>query len=186
MNNYKIYAPLVLVMGMLMFLLNYCTKISACAFVFTLLMLTVSIISKIFGFKRALQTILAYVGINILSLANYNYTFCGQVFEYLIPTSLLAVLFASLALMKATAILEDKIGLLKSTFIALTSAALIDGMVMSVYFANYLSASTIGPIVLKEVSFKCLYAFVILAVVKLVSAALCKYEFQDFRFKLRN
>ena len=73
-----------------------------------------------------------------------------------------------------------------STFIALISAALIDGVVMSVYFANYLSASTIGPIVLKEISFKCLYAFVILSAVKLVSAALGKYEFQDFRFKLRN
>lgn len=186
MNNYKIYAPLVLVMGMLMFLLNYCTKIAACAFVFTLLMLTVNTISKIFGFKRALQTISAYVGINILFLADYNYTFGDQVFENLVPTSLIAVLFASLAIMKTTEILEGKIGKLKSTFIALISAALIDGVVMSVYFANYLSASTIGPIVLKEISFKCLYAFVILSAVKLVSAALGKYEFQDFRFKLRN
>lgn len=186
MNNYKIYAPLVLVMGMLMFLLNYCTKIAACAFVFTLLMLTVNTISKIFGFKRALQTISAYVGINILLLSDYNYIFSGRSFEYLVPTSLLAVLFASVVLMKTTSLLEGKIGALKSTFIALISASIIDGVAMSVYFSNYLSASKIGSIFLKEVSFKCLYAFVILAAVKVISSVLGKYELQDFRFKLRN
>ena len=186
MNNYKIYAPLVLVMGLLMFLLNYCTKIAACAFVFTLLMLTVNIISKTFGFKRALQTISAYVGINILFLADYDYTFGDQVFEYLVPTSLIAVLFASLALTKTTAIFEGKIGILKSTFIALISAALIDGAVMSVYFANYLSASTIGSIVLQEISFKCLYAIVILSAIKLVSTTFGKFEFQDFKFNLKS
>lgn len=184
MNNYKIYTPLV--MGMLMFLLNYCTKIASCAFVFTLLMLTVNTISKTFSFKISLQTISAYVIINILFLADSNYTFGGQVFEYLVPTSLLAVLLSSLALMTTSVILEGKIGVLKSTFIALISAALIDGVVMSVYFSNYLSASTIGPIVLREILFKCLYAFVILSATKLVSPTLGKYNFQDFIFKLRN
>lgn len=186
MNNYKIYAPLVLVMGTLMFLLNYCTKIAACAFVFTLLMLTVNIISKTFGFKRALQTISAYVGINILFLSDYNYVVGGQTFEYLVPTSLLAVLFASAALMKTTSLLESKMGTIKSTFFGLVFAAVIDGIAMSVYFTNYLSASKICTIFLKEVSFKCLYAFVILAAIKIISSILGKYELQDFRFKLKN
>ncbi|MEM6338557.1 MAG: hypothetical protein AAF673_01340 [Pseudomonadota bacterium] len=186
MNNYKIYAPLVLAMGMLMFLLNYCTKIATCAFVFTLLMLTVNTISKTFGFKRALQTISAYVGINILFLSDYNYTFDGQVFEYLVPTSLLAVLLASLVMIKTTSALEGKIGSLKTTFLALIFAAVTDGVAMSIYFANYFSASIIDPIFLKEISFKCLYAFVILSAIKVVSYALGKYELQDFRFKLRS
>lgn len=185
MNNYKIYAPLVLVMGLLMFLLNYCTKIAACAFVYTLLMLTVNTIFKTFGFKRALQTISAYVGINILFLSNYDYSIGGQVFAYLVPTSLFAVLLASIMLMK-TALLESRIGSLKSTFLGLVSAAIIDGIVMSVYFMNYLSASKIVSIFLKEVSFKCLYAFVILSVIKVMVSILGNNELLNFRFKLKN
>lgn len=186
MNNYKIYAPLVLVMGLLMFLLNYCTKIAACAFVYTLLMLTVNIIFKTFGFKRALQTISAYIGINILFLSNYDYSIGGQVFAYLVPTSLFAVLLASIMLIQTVLLLESKIGTLKSTFFGLVSAAIIDGIVMSAYFVNYLSASKIVSIFLKEVSFKCLYSLVILAVFKAIISILGKNEWQNFNFKLKN
>lgn len=186
MNSYKIYAPLVLVMGLLMFLLNYCTKIAACAFVFTLLMLTVNTIHKTFGFRRAFQTISAYVGINILFLSDYNYIIGNRVFEYLVPTSLFAVLLASTVLMKTTSLLDDKIGVSKSAFLGLVFAAIIDGFAMSLYFTNYLSASKIIPIFLKEVSFKCLYAFVILAVIKIISLAIGKQELQDFRFNLKH
>lgn len=186
MNNYKIYAPLVLVMGLLMFLLNYCTKIAACAFVYTLLMLTVNTIYKTFGFKRAFQTISAYVGINILFLSNYDYSIGGQVFAYLVPTSLFAVLLASIMLMKTGSLLESRIGGLKSTFLGLVSAAIIDGIAMSLYFMNYLSASKIVPIFLKEVSFKCLYALVILLVIKVITSILGKNELLSFSFKLKN
>lgn len=186
MNNYKIYAPLVLVMGLLMFLLNYCTKIAACAFVYTLLMLTVNIIFKTFGFKRALQTILAYVGINILFLSNYDYSIGGQVFAYLVPTSLFAVLLASIMLMQTVLLLESRIGTLKSTFLGLISAAIVDGIVMSVYFVNYLSMPKIVAILLKEVSFKCLYAFVILSTIKIIISIFGKNELQSFGFKWKN
>lgn len=186
MNNYKIYAPLVLVMGLLMFLLNYCTKIAACAFVYTLLMLTVNIIFKTFGFKRALQTVSAYVGINILFLSDYDYSIGGQVFEYLVPSSLFAVLLGSIMLMKTISSLESRIGTTKSTFLGLVSAAVIDGIFMAVYFTNYVSASRVFSIFLKEVSFKCLYAFVILAAIKVILSVLGKKELQSFDFKLKN
>ena len=170
-NNSKIYAPLLLVVGMLMFLLNYCTKIALCSLVFTLLMFTVNTISKTFGFKRAMQTITAYVGTNILLLNDYTYTINGQIFEYLVPASLLAVLFSAIASTKAVSLLETRIGFLKSSFVGFVTAAVVDGVAMSVYFANYLSASKIVSIFLKEASFKVIYAAVLLAAVKLASRA---------------
>jgi len=186
MNNYKISAPLVLVMGLLMFLLNYCTTIAACAFVYTLLMLTVNVIFKTFGFKRALQTVSAYVGINLLFLSGYDYSIRGQVFEYLVPTSLLAVLLASVIFMKTVSLLENRIGILKSTFVGLVSAAIIDGIIMLVYFTNYVSASKFTSIFLKETSFKCLYALAILAAIKGIQSVLGKNKLQSFDFKLKN
>ena len=175
-NNSKIYAPLVLVVGMLMFLLNYCTKIALCSLVFTLLMFTVNAIAKTFGFKRALQTISAYVGINILLLSDYVYSFNGQSFKYLIPASLLAVLFAAIASMKAVSLLENRIGFVKSSFVGFMAAALVDGIAMSVYFTNYLSVPKIASIFLKEVSFKFVYAVALLAVVKLIMITYSKYS----------
>jgi hypothetical protein len=139
-------------------------------------MFTVNTISKTFGFKRAMQTIAAYVGINILLLSDYAYTINGQAFEYLVPASLLAVLFAAIASMKAVSLLETRIGFIKSSFIGFMAAAVVDGIAMSVYFINYLSASKIASIFLKEASFKVVYAVVLLAAVKLVSIAYSKYS----------
>ncbi len=183
MNNSKIYAPLVLVMGMLMFLLNYCTKIELCSLVFTLLMFTVNAISKTFGFKRTLMTISTYVGINILFLSDHTYTINGQVFTYLVPTSLIAVLLASIASMRILSLFENRIGFAKSTFVALLVAAVIDGIAMSVYFMNYLLTSKIAFILLKEVSFKCLYAFVLATVISSVVVLGRKFVLKELTAK---
>jgi hypothetical protein len=139
-------------------------------------MFTVNTISKLFGFKRAFQTIAAYVGINILLLSDYTYTINGRIFEYLVPASLLAVLFSAIASMKAVSLLETKIGFIKSSFVGFIAAAIIDGIAMSVYFTNYLSASKIASIFMKEASFKVVYAVALLAVVKLVSMSYSKYS----------
>lgn len=183
MNNSKIYAPLVLVMGMLMFLLNYCTKIALCSLVFTLLMFTVNAISKTFGFKRALMIISTYVGINILFLSDYTYAINGQVFAYLVPTSLIAVLLASIASMRILSLFENRIGFAKSTFVALMAAAIIDGIAMSVYFMNYLPTSKIAFILLKEVSFKCLYALVLATVISSVVVLGRKFVLKELTAK---
>lgn len=186
MNKHKIYAPLVLVMGVLMFLLNYCTKMYTCALVFTLLMLTVNAISRVFGFKKAFQTVSAYVVINMLLLSDYNYIIGGQVFEYLVPTSLLAVLLASMALIKTTSLMEGRVSGLKKIFLALMASAMIDGMVMFVYFVNYLSITKVSSIFLSELSFRCLYAFAVVATAKVILSIISKYRLQNFEFKFKS
>jgi len=139
-------------------------------------MFTANTISKTFGFKRAMQTIVAYVGINSFLLSDYAYAVNGQTFEYIVPASLLAVLFAAIASMKAVSLLEDRIGFVKSSFVGFMAAAAVDGIAMSVYFTNYFSTSKIASIFLKEASFKVVYAVALLAIVKLVSIAYSKYS----------
>lgn len=51
---------------------------------------------------------------------------------------------------------------------------------MAVYYANYVSASRVFSIFLKEVSFKCLYAFVILAAIKVILSVLDKKGIAKF------
>jgi hypothetical protein len=177
MSNNKMYAPLVLVMGILMYLLNYCVKIALCSLVFTLLMFTINMVSKTFGFKKALLTILAYVGINLLFLSDYNYEAGGLVFNYLVPASLFAVLFSAIISMKVTSFFASKFGFARSIIAGLLAAAIADGIAMSIYFTNYLSASKIASIFQKEFAFKCVYTVAVFVVIKLVISAYGKYKF---------
>jgi hypothetical protein len=167
MTNNKMYAPLALVMGMLVFLLNYCVKIALCSLVFTLLMFTINSVAKTFGFKKALQTISVLVALNLLFLSNHKYEVGAQLFEYLIPVSLFAVFLSAVVSMKVTSFLSESLGFVRSNLAGLLAAALIDGIAMSIYFMNYFAASKITSIFVKEFAFKFTYAVTLFVVLRI-------------------
>lgn len=167
MFNNKLQMTLIALVFFLTFALNYCTKIASCALVFSVLMVVLNIFRQRFGIKAASYLLSSSVVSNMLLFINYDYVIGLKVFPYLVQASLLSVLFSGLALFKVAEHFENRKSVFSTIMIALGAAVMVDATVMSVYFVNYLSFSTIFAVISKELAFKLVYGTVLAAIMYL-------------------
>lgn len=174
-NSQKMYSAMILLMGVLMLALNHCTKIFQCALVFSSIIFLANVIAKHFSLRKSIVAIATYVIINILFLQNYNYTINGQAFNYLVPVSLLSVMFSSIVSIVITFYITNKLSLPINIFIAMISATIIDGIFISLYYLAFLPLSKIVGIMIQESLYKAIYAFIFFILTKVFTQARRKY-----------
>lgn len=163
-NDKTKYGLLILVMGIFLYLLNFCIKVSTCSLMYTLMMYTLYLIYKEYGKKRAIFTLTIYIIINLFCLKDYTYSFSGKTFDNLILYSFIAVLLSGVALVISTSCLETKLTKLKSLFSGLVIAAFVDGITMFIYFLYYLPLEKCFDILYRECLYKTLYSFILISV----------------------
>lgn len=170
--NNKKYGLLILAMGLFLYLLNFCIKVSTCSLMYTLMMYTLYLIYKEYGQKRAIFTLTIYIIINLFCLKDYTYSFSGKTFDNLILYSFIAVLLSGVALVISTSCLETKLTKLKSLFSGLVIAAFVDGITMFIYFLYYLPLKRCFDILYRECLYKTFYSFILISVLYSVNKIL--------------
>lgn len=151
------------------YLLNFCTAIYQCAMVFTLMALIANISTSFYGKNKAICALVFAVIVSIFLQWDMQYyiksvLFNGLVFASL--TSSLISIYWSTNIYKA---LGSKMGLCVANIISISSAAIIDGLIMGSYFAinNNVSFFRILEIFSKEVGYKIIFAIIASFVIQL-------------------
>lgn len=174
------YGLLILFMGVFLYLLNFCIKVSTCSLMYTLLMYTLYLIYKEYGKKRAIFTLTMYIVINLFFLKDYTYSFGGKTFDNLILYSFIAVLLSGISLVISELYLQTKLTESKSLFSGLVIAAFVDGITMFIYFLYYLPLNKCFDILYREIAYKCFYSLIL--VLSLYSV---KRAFMPILFKIK-
>lgn len=156
----KFYLSLTALSIIFTFLLNFYTKISECSLMFTFLACTLNGISLLYGTKRALKTIILSVSISFALLWNLKYYIYGELINGLVFASLLSVIVSSYIGLNLFSRLKLKYNFYVSNFISLLLYAVVDGIVMSLFFINIFSVNRVFSIFSYEVAYKCVYALV--------------------------
>lgn len=146
------------------YLLNFFNKIVDCSLVFIGLAFTSNIIAALYGKRNATISLLLSVIISFGLLRNVEYYIHGQAIPGVIVASLISVLFSVYLSTRLFLRLQSTYSLNESNAISLMLSAILDGIVMSVFFIRQFSLEQTRSIFAKEVLFKCLYSLVIYAV----------------------
>lgn len=141
-------------------LLNFYNQISDCSLMFTFLALTLNTISAWHGTKKAINSIILSVIISFALMWNLKYYINGELINGLVLASLLSVLVSSYVGLNLVSRLRIKYNSYVSNFISLLAYALVDGVVMSLFFINIFSLNRVVSIFTYEVAYKCIYAFI--------------------------
>ena len=128
---------------------------------FTFLALTLNTISAWHGTKKAINSIILSVIISFALMWNLKYYINGELINGLVLASLLSVLVSSYVGLNLVSRLRIKYNSYVSNFISLLAYALVDGVVMSLFFINIFSLNRVVSIFTYEVAYKCIYAFIV-------------------------
>lgn len=164
-DNFKFYMPLVTLLCSFTYFLNHCTKIHSCAFAFTLLALTVNVITELFSRNKALKTVTLAIIVSILLSWNLVYFIQSEPISGMVLMSLLSVFVGAQIATKLITALSPRIGFNRANFCGLISFAVVDASLMAMFFMNKFAFAKVVEIFLKEVGFKTLYAGIIFAVI---------------------
>lgn len=164
-TNIKFYMPLVTLLCSFTYILNYCSKIYSCAIAFTLLALTVNVITNFFGREKALKTVTLAVIVSLLLSWNLVYFIHGQAISGMVAMSLVSVLLGSVTSTHIIKTLSLRTSFNKSNFFALFGFAVVDASLMAMFFMSKLPAERVITIFAKEIGFKLVYAAIIFAVI---------------------
>ncbi|WP_250311163.1 VUT family protein [Rickettsia endosymbiont of Oedothorax gibbosus] len=158
--NNKFYMPLVTLLCIFTYLLNFFNKISQCSLVFVFLTLTVNIISELYGKKKAMIAVVLSTIVIFGLLWNLDYYINGCVIKGVASATFVSVLLSTYC--STSVFLHLKSALTYSfnnrNFISLIVCAIIDGIVMLGFFINIFPATRVLSIFYQEVLFKCVYS----------------------------
>lgn len=136
--------------------LNFCTKISACALIFTLIIGFANIAAELYGRKTALLGTIASSVVSLIILWNFDYKINGIITDGVVLMSLIST---CISVYIGTSILKINLNLSfhKRNLISFIACAFTDGIMMSVFFANKFSNDKILANFSKEIFFKMVY-----------------------------
>ena len=157
----RLYIGSSLLLCFLTYLLNYCTAIYQCALIFTIIAITINTTTAICGrFKSLIGLVIAIV-ISFVLLWKIPYYIDGHIVNGLVFASFLSLMISLYWSTSALQKFSSKFSFVVSNALSLIIAALIDGLIMTLFFVfnNNFTYSRILDIFSRELSYKIFYGF---------------------------
>lgn len=166
----KAYIWSTLLMCFFTYLLNFCTAIYQCALVFTVIAITINIVTFLYGKSKSLKGLAFAIIISFVLLMQLPYYIDGKIVNGLVFVSFSSLMISMYWSTSIFQKLTSKFNFVISNALSLMSAAIIDGVIMSIFFIfnNYFSYSRILNIFSKELSYKMMYALTVSAIMLFV------------------
>lgn len=142
------------------YLLNHCTKIYQCAFMFTCIILITNFVAFALDDRiKSLKLLGASTLISFILLFKMPYYIDGQIINGLVVASFCSLMTASYWSSLVFQNLRKKYFFLLANFISIMVAAIVDGFVMGLFFLinNKFPLLRIVDIFVKEISYKTIY-----------------------------
>ena len=160
--NNKLYISSVVLLCVLTYLLNCCTAIYQCALIFTTIAITTNVVTSIYDKSRALKGLAFSILVSFTLLWKLPYYIDGKLVNDLVFASLSSVMVSMYWLTSILQILRRKYNFAISNALSLAVAALIDGLIMGVFFVinNGFTYERIIDIFKRELFYKSLYGVV--------------------------
>jgi hypothetical protein len=173
-KNNKLYFLIIGALCALSYLLNHCLAIYQCAVVFTAIAIIVNASTSIYGRAKTIKGLATALIMSFALLWKLPYYIDGKIMNGLVLASFISVM---ISLYWSTLIfqkIQSNFSFVKSNFISLLFAFIVDGFVMGVFFVinNNFTYARIIEIFAKEVSFKVLYGFIASALIAFTLNAL--------------
>jgi hypothetical protein len=152
----KLYIASILLLCALTYLLNYCTTIYQCALVFTIIAITVNIMTVMGGRFKSLTGLVSAIIISFAFLWKLPYYIDGRLVNGLAVASFSSLIISLYFSVSVFARFYSRFGFVIANAISLGIAAIIDGFVMSLFFVinNNFSYARIMDIFSRELSYK--------------------------------
>ena len=180
----KLYIANILLLCALTYLLNYCTTIYQCALVFTIIAITVNIMTVMGGRFKSLTGLVSAIIISFAFLWKLPYYIDGRLVNSLVVASFLSLIISLYFAVSAFARFYSRFGFVIANALSLGIAAIIDGFVMGLFFVinNNFSYARIMDTFNRELSYKMFYgilaSFLIFTIIKILQkgAAIIEYK----------
>ncbi|MCT4697457.1 hypothetical protein NLX65_03830 [Candidatus Cardinium sp. TP] len=138
--------------------INFTNRIVYCALLFTFLTLILNGIAKYHGSKKATLSIVLCTATTLGLLYNKQYYMAGKPISGLIVASLCAILIASYIGLRLFIKLELRYGFALSNSISLAISALVDHLLMGLFFIRIWRMHKVWSVVYKETAYTYLFA----------------------------
>jgi hypothetical protein len=158
----RLYIGSSFLLCVLTYLLNYCKSISECALVFTIIAITVNVITYIWGKANSLQAVALAITVSFALLMKLPYYIEGHLVNGLVFASLSSLMVSLYCSTLAFQRFHSKFSFVLSNALSLIIAGIIDGILMDLFFAfnNNFGYARILDILVKELSYKAFYGFI--------------------------
>ena len=163
----KLYIANILLLCALTYLLNYCTTIYQCALVFTIIAITVNVMTAMGGRFKSLTGLVSAIIISFALLWKLPYYIDGRLVNGLVFASFSSLIISLYFAVSAFARFYSRFGFVVANALSLGIAAIIDGFIMRLFFTinNNFSYARIMDIFNKELSYKILYGLLASAII---------------------
>lgn len=180
----KLYIASILLLCALTYLLNYCTTIYQCALVFTIIAITVNIMTVMGGRFKSLTGLVSAIIISFAFLWKLPYYIDGRLVNGLAVASFSSLIISLYFSVSVFARFYSRFGFVITNALSLGIAAIIDGFIMGLFFVinNNFSYARIMDIFNRELSYKMFYgvlaSILIFIVIKILQkgAAITEYK----------
>jgi hypothetical protein len=161
-NGNRLYIGSSLLLCVLTYLLNYCKSISECALVFTMIAITVNVVTYTWGKAKSLLAIALAIPVSFVLLMKLPYYIDGHIVNGMVIASLSSL---TVSLYWATLVFDrfyGRFSFVLSSALSLIIAGMIDGILMSLFFAfnNNFGYARILDVLGRELSYKAFYGFI--------------------------
>lgn len=133
-NNKKMFFSLSAVLTILVVLLNCCTAIYQCAFVFISIGYTVNCLTLKNGTASAMKSLLVAIAIALIISYNWSYHIHGKTINFAVIASLASAMISMLVSSVIFSKIQGIDSIARVNFSALLVASLVDCIAMTVFF----------------------------------------------------
>ena len=160
--NNRLYFFSIGLLYALTYLLNTATAIYQCALIFTLIAVTTNLLTSLYGKTKALTALSIAIIISFAQQWQLPYYIDGKIVNGLVTASFSSIIVSMYWSASIFQILNHKFTVNVSTALSLILAAIIDGLIMGLFFIinNNFSYERILDIFTREVSYKTLYGII--------------------------
>ena len=172
--NNKLYICSIGLLCVLTYLLNYCSAIYQCASVFTVIAIIINASTSIYGRTKTIKGLAIALITSFALLWKLPYYIDGKIINGLVLASFSSVMISLYWSALIFHKMQSNFSFVKSNFFSLSVAAIIDGLVMGIFFVinNNFTYARIIEIFAKEVSFKVMYGFIASVLIAIILNAL--------------
>ena len=165
--NNKLYICSIGLLCVLTYLLNYCPAIYQCAAVFTVIVIIINASTSIYGRTKTIKGLAIALITSFALLWKLPYYIDGKIINGLVLASFSSVMISLYLSTSVFQKLTSKFSFVKSNFFSLSVAAIIDGLVMGLFFIvnNNFSYLRVLDIFSRELSYKMMYGLVASAII---------------------
>ena len=162
----KLYLCSTLLLCVLTYLLNFCTAIYQCALVFTIIAITTNAVTFTYGKLKSLTGLAFAIALSFTILWKLPYYINDKIVNGLVCASFISLMISMYLSNSVFQKLTGKFNFVIASAVSLALAAVIDGLIMSLFFAlnNHFTYARVLDIFSRELSYKMLYGLVATAI----------------------